>query len=150
MRTHRTRRFLSPLGFAALAALMIAVGAGPAGAAGTFRIAVGVDLDTVDPAQTTTTTVANMVDYVAETLTSLGADGKVSPWLAESWTVSPDGLTQVELRPAEGHAGPRPDPGAVPAQGNRGRGRLHGEGDADEALGAVHRGAVVDHLGPHL
>jgi peptide/nickel transport system substrate-binding protein len=93
MRTHRTRRFLSPLGFVALAALMITVGAGPADAAGTFRVAVGVDLDTVDPAQTTTTTVANMVDYVAETLTSLGADGKVSPWLAESWTVSPDGLT---------------------------------------------------------
>ena len=57
MRTHRTRRFLSPFGFAALAALMIAAGAGPAGAAGTFRVAVGVDLDTVDPAQTTTTTV---------------------------------------------------------------------------------------------
>ena len=77
----------------ALAALTIALGAGPAGAAGTFRIAVGVDLDTVDPAQMTTTTVANMVDYVAETLTSLGPDGKVQPWLAESWTLSPDGTT---------------------------------------------------------
>ena len=54
---------------------------------------MGVDLDTVDPAQMTTTTVANMVDYVAETLTLLGPDGKVSPWLAESWTLSPDGLT---------------------------------------------------------
>ena len=32
-----------------------------------------------------------MVDYVAETLTLLGPDGKVSPWLAESWTLSPDG-----------------------------------------------------------
>jgi len=93
MRTHWTRHPLSRLGLAALAALTVAIGAGPAGAAGTFRIAVGVDLDTVDPAQMTTTTVANMVDYVAETLTSLGPDGKVQPWLAESWTLSPDGLT---------------------------------------------------------
>ena len=65
--------------------------ADPVGAAGTFRIAVGVDLDTVDPAQMTTTTVANMVDYIVETLTALGPDGKVEPKLAESWTVSPDG-----------------------------------------------------------
>jgi peptide/nickel transport system substrate-binding protein len=93
MRTHWTRRHLTHLGLATLAGLTIALGAGPAGAAGTFRIAVGVDLDTVDPAQMTTTTVANMIDYVAETLTSLGPDGKVQPWLAESWTLSPDGVT---------------------------------------------------------
>lgn len=91
MRTYRHR--LSRLGFATLAWLVFAVGAGPADAAGTFRVAVGVDLDTVDPIQTTTTTVANMLDYVAETLTSLGPDGKIQPWLAESWTHSPDGLT---------------------------------------------------------
>ena len=78
----------------ALAALVVAaVGPGPARAAGTFRVAVGVDLDTVDPAQMTTTTVGNMVDYVVEGLTGLGPDGKVRPWLAESWTLSPDGLT---------------------------------------------------------
>ena len=93
MQTHWTRHRFSRLGLAALAWLTFAAGAGPAGAAGTFRVAVGVDLDTVDPAQMTTTTVANMVDYVAETLTSLGPDGKVGPWLAESWTLSPDGLT---------------------------------------------------------
>ena len=86
-----TRHPLSRIGLVALALLAVALGAGPAGAAGTFRVAVGVDLDTVDPAQMTTTTVANMVDYVAETLTMLGPDGKVSPWLAESWTLSPDG-----------------------------------------------------------
>ena len=93
MRTHWTRHPLARLGLFALAALTIAIGAGPAGAAGTFRIAVGVDLDTVDPAQMTTTTVGNMVDYVAETLTLLGPDGKVQPWLTESWTISTDGLT---------------------------------------------------------
>jgi peptide/nickel transport system substrate-binding protein len=80
-------------GVLAGALAMVLTTAAPAGAAGTFRIAVGVDLDTVDPAQMTTTTVGNMVDYVVETLTLLGPDGKVQPWLAESWTVSPDGLT---------------------------------------------------------
>ena len=66
--------------------------AGPATAQSTFRIAVGVDPDTLDPVQMTTTTVANMVDYVVETLTFLDQEGKVRPMLAESWTVSPDGL----------------------------------------------------------
>lgn len=75
-----------------LAVLTLATGVGVASAAGTFRIAVGVDPDTVDPVQMTTTTVANMVDYVVETLTQLDPDGRTQPLLAESWTVSPDGL----------------------------------------------------------
>ena len=92
MRIHWPRLPLSRLGLVVIACLAVVAVAGPAQAAGTFRIAVGVDLDTVDPIQMTTTTVANMVDYVVETLTALGPDGKVSPWLAESWTTSPDGL----------------------------------------------------------
>ena len=95
MRTHPARhRLRSRRGLATLvvAGLILAAGAGSAGAAGTFRVAVGVELDTVDPVQTTTTTVANMVDYVTETLTMLGPDGKIQPWLAESWTVASDGL----------------------------------------------------------
>ena len=96
MRTHparsrpRSRRGLATL---VVAGLILAAGVGPAWAAGTFRVAVGVDLDTVDPAQMTTTTVANMLDYVVEPLTALGPDGKIQPGLAESWTVSADGLT---------------------------------------------------------
>ena len=62
------------------------------GSAVEFRIAVGVDPDTMDPVQLTTTTVANMVDYVVETLTKLVPDGSIQPSLAESWSVSPDGL----------------------------------------------------------
>lgn len=57
----------------------------------TFRIAVGIDPDTVDPVQTTTTTVGNMTDYVVETLTQLAPDGSVRPHLAESWSASADG-----------------------------------------------------------
>ena len=60
--------------------------------ASTFRIAVGIDPDTLDPAQMTTTTVANMVDYVVESLVTIDQEGKVIPQLAESWEVSGDGL----------------------------------------------------------
>jgi peptide/nickel transport system substrate-binding protein len=74
-----------------LALGLLLVAAGPAGAAGTFRIAIGVDPDTLDPAQMTTTTVANIVDYVVETLTFIDPDGKIQPGLAESWTLSSDG-----------------------------------------------------------
>jgi peptide/nickel transport system substrate-binding protein len=65
--------------------------AGPASAA-TFRIAVGIDADTLDPIQMTTTTVANMVDYVVETLTAIDPEGRIQPGLAESWQGSADGL----------------------------------------------------------
>src|SRR5437667_12079838 len=62
----------------------------------TLRIAVGIDADTLDPAGQTTTTVANMVDYVYETLVRADyAAGKVAPQLATSWTVSRDGLTYL-------------------------------------------------------
>src|SRR6266446_107991 len=62
------------------------------GRAAEFRIAVGVDPDTLDPVQQTTTTVGNMVDYVVETLTKLAPNGDIQPHLAESWSVSSDGL----------------------------------------------------------
>src|SRR5262245_13992920 len=105
MRMPWTRRHLSRLGLVASAGLVLVLAAGPAGAAGTFRIAVGVDLDSVEPVQITTTTVTNMVDYVVETLTLLGADGKVQPWLAESWTLSPEGTVYAFLL-QKGNAGP--------------------------------------------
>ena len=62
------------------------------GQTATFRIAVGIDPGTLDPVQMTTTTVGNMVDYVVETLTRLAPDGSIQPHLAESWSVSEDGL----------------------------------------------------------
>ncbi|EKP95326.1 ABC transporter substrate-binding protein [Thermaerobacter subterraneus] len=77
-------------------------GAAPSGSSGggsgssadgdkTFRIAVGIDPDTLDPAGMTTTTVANMVDYIVETLVKIDKDGNIQPALAESWQVAPDG-----------------------------------------------------------
>ncbi|MFQ6015776.1 MAG: ABC transporter substrate-binding protein [Anaerolineae bacterium] len=58
----------------------------------TFSIAVGIDPDTLDPVGMTTTTVANMVDYVIETLVTIDQEGKVVPLLAKSWEISEDGL----------------------------------------------------------
>lgn len=57
-----------------------------------FRIAIGVGVDTLDPARQTTTTVANLVDYVVETLVAIDQDGNVQPLLATSWEISDDGL----------------------------------------------------------
>jgi peptide/nickel transport system substrate-binding protein len=65
---------------------------GTASGASTFRVAVGIDPDTLDPVQMTTTTVANMVDYIVETLVTIDQRGEVRPLLAESWQVSSDGL----------------------------------------------------------
>jgi peptide/nickel transport system substrate-binding protein len=69
-----------------------------------IKIAVGIDADTLDPEGQTTTTVANMVDYMFDSL--LWPDDersgiqpgqpqytKLVPMLATSWTVSKDGLT---------------------------------------------------------
>ncbi len=76
---------------ATVGALAVLGAGSPAGAATTFRGAVGVDPDTLDPVQMTTTTVANMVDYVVETLTFIDQEGKIRPGLAESWSMSSDG-----------------------------------------------------------
>jgi len=73
------------------ALLLLAIGV-TTGHAAEFRIAVGVDPDTMDPVQLTTTTVGNIVDYVVETLTILAPDGSIKPHLAERWSVSDDGL----------------------------------------------------------
>ncbi len=90
------RVFLARAYSVIVAALLVAAAAG----ASTFRIAVGIDPDTLDPAQMTTTTVSNMVDYVVEPLVSIDVEGKVVPQLAESWKVSPDGLSVIlKLRP---------------------------------------------------
>jgi len=58
----------------------------------TLKVAIGTDLDTVDPHGQTTTTVLNVVRHIYETLLWFDAGGNVIPWLAERWEVSQDGL----------------------------------------------------------
>jgi ABC-type transport system substrate-binding protein len=67
--------------------------AGGGGDTSEFRIVIGIEPDTLDPAGQTTTTVANMVDYAVETLVKIDKEGNLQPGLAESWEESEDGKT---------------------------------------------------------
>lgn len=64
-------------------------GAGTSSAA--FHIAIGVDPDTLDPAQQTTSTIQNILDYDLQGLVTFDKDGKLQPELATSWKTSADG-----------------------------------------------------------
>ena len=74
------------------AEFVAAAPAAPPAAPTTFRIAVGIDPDTLDPAQYTTTTVINMVEYMAETLIVTDKDGNPIPQLLTKWEISDDSL----------------------------------------------------------
>ncbi len=60
---------------------------------GTLKVAIGVDIDTLDPMGQTTTTVQNLVDMVVEPLVTIDDKGGVKPLLAESWQAASDGLS---------------------------------------------------------
>src|SRR5690606_3321173 len=73
--------------------------AGTALAQETFRIAIGVDADSLDPVQGTTTTIDNIIDYMAETLMGIDETGALVPQLATEWSTSEDGMAMdVTLR----------------------------------------------------
>jgi peptide/nickel transport system substrate-binding protein len=59
----------------------------------TLRVAIGIDPDTLDPAAQTTTTSAQIVDMMAETLVRVDEKGAVQPLLATAWTPAADGLS---------------------------------------------------------
>ena len=77
----------------AFVAIVFALLAGAALAQSTFRIAIGVDPDSLDPAQGTTTTVDNVLDYMVQPLVTIDSTGKLVPDLATSWSTSADGKT---------------------------------------------------------
>ena len=58
-----------------------------------LTIAIGVDPDTLDPMQQTTTTVANVVQMVVESLGRVDQEGKIQPSLATAWQESPDAMS---------------------------------------------------------
>ena len=70
-------------------------GTGPGGARQTsvLTVAIGVDPDTLDPMRQTTTTVANIVQMVGESLGRVDQAGKVQPNLATGWQESPDAMS---------------------------------------------------------
>ena len=57
-----------------------------------LNIAIQVDVDTFDHQGNTTIAVANVVDYMLETLVEVEEDGTIIPNLATDWEISDDGL----------------------------------------------------------
>jgi ABC-type transport system substrate-binding protein len=88
------------LGLVVIASTILAACGSSGGATSTgtrqasmLTVAIGVDADTLDPMRQTTTTVENIVEMVAESLTTVDHDGRVQPGLATSWQESPDALS---------------------------------------------------------
>jgi ABC-type transport system substrate-binding protein len=64
----------------------------PASKKDVLKVAIGTDLDTVDPHGQISIVVYNVLRHVYETLLWFDDRGNVVPWLAERWDVSQDGL----------------------------------------------------------
>lgn len=54
----------------------------------TIRVAIGIEPDTLDPCQQSTTAVSMMVSYVNETLVYMTPEGDIEPLLAKEWSIS--------------------------------------------------------------
>lgn len=65
----------------------------PVSVGGTLRYGINMDPDTLDSTKTVFVTVNYIVDYFGSSLLAVDLDGELVPYLAESWTVSEDGLT---------------------------------------------------------
>jgi peptide/nickel transport system substrate-binding protein len=93
------RRLITLLAFAGLVVAACGTGGGGQQSSGgpkhgdTLRVAIGIDPDTLDPAAQTTTTSAQIVDMMVETLVKVNEKGGVDPLLATKWESSSDGLT---------------------------------------------------------
>jgi peptide/nickel transport system substrate-binding protein len=69
---------------------------GPAGtpvSGGTLRFAINTETDCLDPHQSPADVAGFFSRPILDSLVALSADGTISPWLATSWTVSPDART---------------------------------------------------------
>jgi len=60
---------------------------------GTLHMTLGEEPDQLDPARTISLTSSEVMNIICDQLTYIGADGLPHPWVAESWTISPDNLT---------------------------------------------------------
>ncbi|WP_405854599.1 ABC transporter substrate-binding protein [Streptomyces sp. NBC_01515] len=69
-------------------------GSGPAKSGGTLTFAVGSDAGCVDPQQVASNDTIYSVRQIVDSLTDQDpATGKIVPWLAKSWDISPDATT---------------------------------------------------------
>lgn len=58
---------------------------------GTFRMAISEEPDQLDPARTIELLAADIMLGIYDSLIYIGDDGLPHPWVAESWTIAPDG-----------------------------------------------------------
>ena len=63
-----------------------------------LKIAIGVDADTLNPQEQTTTLFQNMCDLMYDNFFFQDPQGKLHPRLATEYKVSPDGLTFTCVR----------------------------------------------------
>src|SRR5512136_3170595 len=64
-----------------------------------IKIGIGIDADTLNPQEQTTSLIANICDLIYDTLFWQTLEGKLEPRLATRYEVSEDGLTYtVHLR----------------------------------------------------
>lgn len=83
-------------GFALIAAFGLGASPSPAWAAGTFRLAMAEDALTLDPIASSDNASIWTELLIFDQLVRPSRDGtKLEPGLAESWTISPDGLEYV-------------------------------------------------------
>ena len=76
---------------------------------GTLTIGLDQEPPTLDPHASPSAVTFQVIASVTESLLFLGRDGKLIPWLAESWTAAPDGksVTFKLRKDVKFHDGPR-------------------------------------------
>jgi len=100
------KKFFLLIGLLAVLALIVTGCGGQSGSSQgsdqVIRFNVGAEPQTLDPAKATGLPDATIINAMFEGLTRYDASGKPSPGIAESWTISPDGLTYTfKLRDAK-------------------------------------------------
>jgi len=89
------RRFLGMLGIGSAASLSPSLSQAASGVAdgGTFIVAIDADAPTLNPMVSQVTETFITCNQIFDTLVKYNANFEPIPWLAKSWTVSPDGKT---------------------------------------------------------
>jgi oligopeptide transport system substrate-binding protein len=101
----------SALFFALLSAVLLG-GLAPAQGEMVYRRGAAGDVATLDPQKTASVSEADLLGDLFEGLVTYDADGKIAPGVAESWTISDDGLVyRFRLRAAKWSNGDSLDAG---------------------------------------
>ncbi|MFC8530437.1 ABC transporter substrate-binding protein [Nocardia sp. NPDC057227] len=120
--------------------------AGPPRSGGTLTYALGQDIDCLDPAKSPSNSV--VAGQIVDSLVYFDTEGKPRPWLAKSWTVSPD-LLQYTFTLREGVTfsdGTPLDAAAVKYNFDRIKNPQTGSSYAASLIGEYTAGDVLDPL----